>query len=197
MFTTESLVNYHTYKVIFIEDSPFTCKQTSRNYYTPDEFAKTFHPTSKSLSLFCINCRSLNAHWDALKDLLYTMCVNNFLLEFIGLTEVFQIEKDQHFTLNGYHQLEYNTRPSSDDTHGGVGLFINENVNCIKRDDLSIFFLHVMETMFVEIQYKYSKPIIVGVFYRPNTLPRADLDLFISNLLEIQSKNLMKTRHRT
>ena len=45
-----------------------------------------------------------------------------------------------------------------------------------------------METMFVEIQYKRSKPIIVGVIYRPNTLPRADLDLFISNSLDIQSK---------
>ena len=45
-----------------------------------------------------------------------------------------------------------------------------------------------METMFVEIQYKHSTPIIVGVIYRPNTLPRADLDLFISNLLEIQRK---------
>ena len=42
--------------------------------------------------------------------------------------------------------------------------------------------------MFVEIQYKRSKPIIVGVIYRPNMLPRADLDLFISNLLEMQSK---------
>ena len=73
-------------------------------------FAKTFHQTSKSLSLFCINCRSLNAHWDALTYLLYTMCVNNFLLEFIGLTEVFQIEKDQHFTLKGYHQLEYSSK---------------------------------------------------------------------------------------
>ena len=38
----------------FIEDSPFTGKQTSCNYYTPDEFAKTFHQTSKSLSLLCI-----------------------------------------------------------------------------------------------------------------------------------------------
>ena len=45
-----------------------------------------------------------------------------------------------------------------------------------------------METMFVEIQYKHSKPIIVGVIYRPNTLPHAHLDMFISQLLEIQSK---------
>ena len=66
------------------------------------------------------------------------------MLEFIDLTEVFQIEKDQHFTLNGYHQLEYNTHPSSNDTHGGVALFINENLNYIKRDDLSIFIPHVM-----------------------------------------------------
>ena len=111
-----------------------------------------------------------------------------FFLDFIGLTEVFQIEKDQHFTLNGYHKFEYNTRPSSHDTHGGVALSINENLNDIKRDDLLIFIPHVMETMFVETQYKRSKPMIVGVIYRPNTLPRADLDLFISNLLEIHSK---------
>ena len=137
----------------FIEDSPFIGNQTSCNYYTPEEFANTFHQTNKSLSLFCINCRSLNAHWDALKDLLYTMCVNHFLMDFIGLTEVFQIEQDQQFTLNGYHQLEYNTRPSLDDAHGGVALFINENLNYIKRDDLSIFIPHVMETIFVEIQY--------------------------------------------
>ena len=172
----------------FIEDSPFTGKQTSCNYYTPDEFSNRFIQTTKSLSLFCINCRSLNAHWDALNDLLYTMCVHNFLLDFIGLTEVFHIENDQHFTLKGYHQLEFNTRPSSDDAHGGVALFINDKLNYIRRDDLSIFIPHVMETLFVEIQYKHSKPIIVGVIYRPNTLPRADLDLFISNLLEIQSK---------
>ena len=131
-------------------------------------------------------CR--HTHWDALNDLLYTMCFHNFLLDFIGLTEVFHIENDQHFTLKGYHQLEFNTRPSSDDAHGGVALFIHEKLNYIRRDDLSIFIPHVMETLFVEIQYKHSKPIIVGVIYRPNTLPRADLDLFISNLLEIQSK---------
>ena len=69
----------------------------------------------------------------------------------------------------------------------------------IKREYLSIFIPHVMETMFVEIQYKRSKPIIVGVIYRPNTLPRADLDLFISNLLEIQGKisNENKTSYLT
>ena len=32
-------------------------------------------------------------------------CVLIIVLDFIGLTEVFHIEKDQHFTLNGYHQL--------------------------------------------------------------------------------------------
>ena len=53
---------------------------------------------------------------------------------------------------------------------------------------LNIGTVPLVETMFVEIQYKHSKPVIVGVIYRPNTLPRADLDVFISNLLGIQSK---------
>ena len=62
---------------------------------------------------------------------------------------MFHIENDQHFTLKGCHQLEFNTRPSSDDAHGGVALFINEKLNYIRRDDLSILIPHVMETLFV------------------------------------------------
>ena len=38
------------------------------------------------------------------------------------------------------------------------------------------------------MQANQNKPIIVGVIYRPNSPPRADLDLFMSKILEIHDK---------
>ena len=38
----------------------------------------------------------------------------------------------------------------------------------------------------MEVQDNQNKPIIVGVVYRPNSAPRAYVDMFISKILEIQ-----------
>ena len=54
------------------------------------------------------------------------------------------------------------------------------------REDLSIFIPHVFESIFFEVQTNKCKPIIVGVIYRPNF--HANLDLFISTILDIQTK---------
>ena len=88
--------------------------------------------------------------------------------------------------LHGYHHIEFKTRSDTDDAHGGIALLIKEHLNYVKRDDLAIFIPHVIESLFVEVHNGRAKPNIVGVIYRLNTLPRADLDLFIKNLLEIQ-----------
>ena len=53
---------------------------------------------------------------------------------------------------------------------------------------MSICIPHVIESIFIEVQNNRSKPFIVGIIYRPNTFPLADLDRFISELLEVQSK---------
>ena len=47
---------------------------------------------------------------------------------------------------------------------------------------------HVIESVFFEIQIYERKTIIVGVVYRPNTQPRADIDIFMQQIIEIQSK---------
>ena len=57
----------------------------------------------------------------------------------------------------------------------------------MKRDDLSVFIPHVIESVFFEIQINERKTIIVGVVYRPNTQPRADIDIFMQKIIEIQS----------
>ena len=43
----------------------------------------------------------------------------------------------------------------------------------------------MFESIFFLISCNSKKPIIVGVVYRPNTQPLANLDLFIENILEI------------
>ena len=53
---------------------------------------------------------------------------------------------------------------------------------------ISVFIPHVIESVFFEIQINERKTIIVGVVYRPNTQPRADIDIFMQKRIEIQSK---------
>ena len=58
----------------------------------------------------------------------------------------------------------------------------------MKRDDLSVFIPHVIESLFFEIHINERKTIIVGVVYRPNTQPRADINIFMQKIIEIESK---------
>ena len=56
------------------------------------------------------------------------------------------------------------------------------------------FIPHVIESVFFEIQINERKTIIVGVVY-PNTQPRADIDIFMQTIIEIQS--IIKEEHKT
>ena len=169
-------------------DSPFTSQKNLCNYYTPNEFSQLPHYNNTLISLFCINCRSINAHWDHLQELLLNMNKTNFLFDLIGLTEVFHIRDDISYNLTGYHSLQYSTRSDADDGRGGIALYIKDDLTYSKRGDLSIFIPHVFESIFFEIKRNLNKPVIVGVIYRPNTQPRANFDLFTNHILEIQGK---------
>ena len=112
----------------------------------------------------------------------------NFSFDFIGLSEVFNVERDQRLNLPGYHDIVYRTR---DDGRGGggVGLFVKENISFRVRHDVSVFIPHIMESIFIEVLNEKGKTLkIVGTIYRPNTLPRADIEVFIEtfcNILEL------------
>ena len=77
--------------------------------------------------------------------------------------------------------------PDTDDGHCGVGLHISDKFTYSMRVDLSIFIPHVFESICFDVQTNKCKPTIVGVIYS-NSHPRADLDLFISTILDIQTK---------
>ena len=161
---------------------PISC-----DYLDKDGFLNLSNNLQKRLSLFSINCRSLKANWNGLVSLLSDIGMASDF-DIIGLTETFNIPRDFTYQLDGYHELKkknlYNIRDENDDGHGGVGLFINSNFQYNIRTDLSVFIPHVCETLFVEIKLTpKSKPIIIGCIYRPNTAPKADLDIFSETIL--------------
>ncbi|KAK2151700.1 hypothetical protein LSH36_354g02012 [Paralvinella palmiformis] len=73
-------------------------------------------------------------------------------LDFIGLTEVSHIHENVSYSIDGYHPIIYKTRPDNARGRGGVGLYINEYLQYIVKQDLSVFISDVHESLFVEIE---------------------------------------------
>ena len=77
----------------------------SVNILTPVEISKAFQSDKISLSMLCINCRSLEAHWDSLQEIFCNLSSDGLKLDKIGLTEIFRIRDSQQYNINGYHSL--------------------------------------------------------------------------------------------
>ena len=69
----------------------------------------------------------------------------------------------------------------------GEGLFIKDSIQFHIREDLSVFIPHVFESVFVAINTNSNKKSIIGVMYKPNTQPYADIDVFTSTLFELMA----------
>jgi len=87
--------------------------------------------------------------------------------------------------LSGYQELI--SRCRDDGPRGGVGLFVRDGINFKIREDICVFLPHIFESLFIEIINESAKNTIVGVVYRPNTEPYADMDIFQSNMFDIMS----------
>ncbi len=111
------------------------------NYYSSENFKKL--DTDNGITLFCINVQSLTAHWEGLYDLVCNMNQNDNKLDFIGLTEIFQVHDTVNYTIPGFHPIIYKTRTDNTRARGGVGLFINEQFQFKIREDISKFIPHV------------------------------------------------------
>ena len=116
-------------------NSPYPNDDTFCIYYTPDEVAQTIGNEKNQLSILSLNCRSINANWDSLNQLIYNVTSEHCRFDFIGLTEVFKIYDDFNYSIQGYHHIEFNTRYDADDGHGGVGIYVNSDMSYCRRDD--------------------------------------------------------------
>ena len=72
-------------------DLPYPTDDSYCMYYTPDEISQTIGNENNQLSIFSLNCRSINANWDSLNQLIYNMTTEHCRFDCIGLTEVFLI----------------------------------------------------------------------------------------------------------
>ena len=157
----------------------------SCKYYSPDQFLDNVNETI-GYSYFNLNCCGLCAHWEQFYELISNTSDNHFAFDFIGLTEVFRTNNDQRLTLPTYQKLITKSRPVS--PRGGVGLFVRNGIKFTIRDDLSVFIPHVIETLFVEFKTNSKNNCVVGIIYRPNSAPLADIDRFSQELYNIIDK---------
>ena len=165
-------------------DSPFNEMSTSKYYY-PDQFREMLNQLTNTSSYFHLNCRGLSNNWDSFRELLLELHTKQFSFDFIGISELWRCAGDSRLHLPGYTKLI--SRNRDDDSRGGVGLYVKDNINFTLRNDLSVFIPHVFESLFIEISSnsKSCPNKIIGVIYRPNTQPRADLDIFTTTIRDI------------
>ena len=161
-------------------------------YYESDQFATLTDTIHDSTSYFHLNCRGLSSNWESFRNLLCAFQDDKLSFDFfIGISEIYRCENDQRLVLPGYHNLL--TRCRENCPKGGVGLFVKENLNFNIRTDLSVFIPNVFESLFIEI-ISPSKSTIVGVIYRPNTAPKADIDVFAYTLQDIM--DIINNEHK-
>ncbi len=98
---------------------------------------------------------------------------DSFKFDYIGVSEAYNCELDQQLSLPGYHEII--TRSRTDGGRGGVTLFIKQSIQYKIREDLSIIDAHVFESLLIEVKSQNTKSLIIGVIYRPNTAPRANI----------------------
>ena len=131
-------------------------------YYLEDEFNQDMapHQNSEQLSVFHLNLRSLNNKADNLQNYLSSLDQE---FSVIALTETWLSDKHKlsSFKLPGYQDPVFENRTGKDG--GGVAFHVKDDMSFIPRKDLQ---MNEAESLFIEVNLKGNKRIIIGVIYR-------------------------------
>ena len=158
----ETIANSQTEYITNSQFKDFMCNNT----YNKDIF-----------SLFNLNIRSINKHFDDLQVLLDNSC--QCLPSIIGLTETWlSTNPNPPFALDG-HDFIFNSRKEK--AGGGVGLYVSKNYSYNVCNDITIM-NDILESLFIEIVLPGQKNVIIGVVYRP---PSSNTLEFVSSLNNI------------
>ena len=129
-------------------------------------------PNSNVLSLIHANLRSIRANLVEFENYLQLLHIEFWI---IGVTETWLNESSRG--LYGMNNYEFVENHRTDETGGGVGLFVRDNISFLKRSDLEIF-NEYNESIFIEIEktvFGMEKNVIIVVIYRP---PNTDINTF-------------------
>ena len=176
----EEDINYN-FKNRYDEDNEiFSDNFQSCRYYEMPEFKSNFSKDKNGFSIYSHNVRSINGHWNDLLDTINSAQPIKFSV--LAFQEIWSVQRI--YEVPGYGKFEYITwdkdgKPNPN-CGGGIGIFIDEKYKDYEiLTDESVFIPHVYESMWVKIKMKNGPDKIIGNIYRPNSAPRADLQLAI------------------
>ena len=151
----------------------------SSQYLTENQLKNTIKDfTLDTFSLFHLNIRSINKHFEELQLLLDNPSNQSFSI--IGLTETWlSHESNQPFALNGY-DFVVNNRQNR--IGGGVALYVSHNYDYVIRDEINSM-NDIVESLFIEISIPGNKNIIIGIIYRPPSSNLNDFIIYLADLL--------------
>ena len=132
-------------------------------YYIEESFNELIQQNNINgdLSLLHLNIQSLKNKHD---DLCHYLAQLNMTFSIIGLTETWLLDNCDDTYNIPTHSLVTKSRKNK--AGGGVGIFIANNINFVKREELSTFKEGIFESICIEIQL-CNKRILIGVIYRP------------------------------
>ena len=159
----------------------FTVELYLKFYYVEDSFKSLTSNRPIEFSLIHFNTRSLRKHFN---DIICHLTALDFHFDAIALSETFLNSNDdiELFALPGYHLPITLNRPN-EDGGGGIALYISNDYNFKKREDLS-YNSNETQFTFIEVERKKLKS-LVGVTYKP---PKTNVETYSNCLSEILDK---------
>ena len=186
-FSVQTLLDKITSEAC-IQTGEFESETINSKYYSPNEFLARKFSKSK-FSILHLNIVSLQSRINELRGLL---AILNFSFDIIAISET-KLKADCDIAVNidleGY-RLE---KTPTDTFFGGVAIYIKKSFTCSVRKELSISDKNVAESIFLEIERKNQKNIIVGCIYRHHGDLKKFNKSFLSNIL----KRLLKHKNKT
>ena len=130
-----------------------------------------------SIGILHVNCRSLNANFDSLCNLILKL---KYKISIIAVTETWTTKLTENFfTIPGY---EFICNSRSGKIGGGVGIYIDCLLSFKLRQDLCI--TTNIECIFAEISLTSSPNIIIGSIYRPPNYDPREFNVEFANVLD-------------
>ena len=119
-------------------------------YYEINEFRTEFSQDTHMLSTLSHNVRSLPGKWNEFKNLISNVTCDKFKFSVIAVQEVWNVPVGVRYDLEGYKPFEYRIRHPSGlvgNAGGGVGFWVDNDLEYEVLEDLSIFEPHAFESL--------------------------------------------------
>ena len=175
-------VNYDPFELsgtcigkIFTNENADSTNNITKDINSPFGFKQ------KGLHIGNINICHLNTKIDEVKLLLS----NPESIDILGVCETFLNDKisSNVLSIKGYNMER---RDRKDKKGGGILMYLSNEITYKRRDDLE---LGDIESIWIEVKFKYSKPILVCSAYRPPSSNREWIDTFSRELKGAFSTN--------